>query len=64
MVSKKVVRSPRKVAVQGYSSLFLFFGGVPMSMKEIVLISLIVLLRGFPCFHVFSHGAALYPHSE
>ena len=41
MVSKKVVRSPRKVAVQGYSSLFLFFGGVPMSMKEIVLISLI-----------------------
>ena len=25
MVSKKVVRSPRKVAVQGYSSLFLFF---------------------------------------
>ena len=33
MVSKKVVRSPRKVAVQGYSSLFLFFGGVPMSTK-------------------------------
>ena len=25
--------SPRKVAVHGYSSLFLFFGGVPMSTK-------------------------------
>ena len=23
----------------------------------IVLVSLIVLLRGFPCFHDFSHGA-------
>ena len=33
MVSKKVVRSPRKVAVHGYSSLFLFFGEVPMSTK-------------------------------
>ena len=26
----------------------------------IVLVSLIVLLRGFPCFHDFSHGASLY----
>ena len=25
----------------------------------IVLVSLIVLLRGFPCFHDFSHGASL-----
>ena len=24
----------------------------------IVLVSLIVLLRGFPCFHDFSHGAS------
>ena len=23
----------------------------------------IVLLRGFPCFHDFSHGASLHPHS-
>ena len=29
----------------------------------IVLVSLIVLLRGFPCFHDFSHGAALHPYS-
>ena len=26
----------------------------------IVLVSLIVLLRGFPCFHDFSHGAFLH----
>ena len=25
----------------------------------IVLVSLIVLLRGLPCFHSFSHGASL-----
>ena len=30
----------------------------------IVLVSLIVLLRGFPCFHDFSHGASLHPHSN
>ena len=29
----------------------------------IVLVSLIVLLRGFPCFHNFSHGASLHPYS-
>ena len=31
----------------------------------IVLVSLIVLLRGLdlPCFHDFSHGASLHPHS-
>ena len=29
----------------------------------IVLVSLIVLLRGFPCFHDFSHGASLHPYS-
>ena len=29
----------------------------------IVLVSLIVLLRGFPCFHGFSHGASLHPYS-
>ena len=29
----------------------------------IVLVSLIVLLRGFPCFHDFLHGASLHPHS-
>ena len=28
----------------------------------IVLVSLIVLLRGFPC-HDFSHGASLHPYS-
>ena len=28
-----------------------------------VLVSLIVLLRGFPCFHDFLHGASLHPHS-
>ena len=27
----------------------------------IVLVSSIVLLRGFPCFHDFSHGASLHP---
>ena len=29
----------------------------------IVLVALIVLLRGFPCFHDFSHGASLHPYS-
>ena len=29
----------------------------------IVLVSLIVLLMGFPCFHDFSHGASLHPYS-
>ena len=29
----------------------------------IVLVSLIVLLRGFPCFHDFWHGASLHPYS-
>ena len=29
----------------------------------IVLVSLIVLRRGFPCFHDFSHGASLHPYS-
>ena len=29
----------------------------------IVLVSLIVLLRGYPCFHDFSHGASLHPYS-
>ena len=29
----------------------------------IVLVSLIVLLRGFPCFHDFLHGASLHPYS-
>ena len=29
----------------------------------IVLVSLIVLLREFPCFHDFSHGASLRPYS-
>ena len=29
----------------------------------IVLVSLIVLLRGLPCFHDISHGASLHPHS-
>ena len=29
----------------------------------IVLVSLRVLLRGFPCFHDFSHGASLHPYS-
>ena len=32
-------------------------------LRMIVLISLIVLLRGFPCFHDFSHGASLHPYS-
>ena len=27
----------------------------------IVLVSLIVLQRGFPCFHDLSHGASLHP---
>ena len=30
----------------------------------IVLVSLIVLLRGFPCFHGFSHGASLHPYND
>ena len=29
----------------------------------IVLVSLIVLLRGFPCFHDFSRSASLHPFS-
>ena len=29
-------------------------------LRMIVLVSLIVLLRGFPCFHNLSHGASLY----
>ena len=41
-------------------TLCLNYGGLRM----IVLVSLIViLLRGFPCFHDFSHGASLHPYS-
>ena len=29
----------------------------------IMLVSLIVLLRGFPCLHDFSHGASIHPYS-
>ena len=29
----------------------------------IVLVSFIVLIRRFPCFHYFSHGASLHPYS-
>ena len=29
----------------------------------IVLVFLIVLLRGYPCFHDFLHGASLHPYS-
>ena len=29
-------------------------------LRMIVLVSLIVLLLGFPCFHYFSHGASLH----
>ena len=32
-------------------------------LRMIVLVSLIVLLRGYPCFHDFSHGASLHPYS-
>ena len=32
-------------------------------LRMIVLLSLIVLLRGFPGFHDFSHGASLHPYS-
>ena len=32
-------------------------------LRMIVLVSLIVLLRGFPCFHDFLHGASLHPYS-
>ena len=32
-------------------------------LRMIVLVSLIVLLRGFPCFHDFSHGSSLHPYS-
>ena len=32
-------------------------------LRMIVLVSLIVLLRGFPCFHDFSHGASIHPYS-
>ena len=32
-------------------------------LRMIVLVSLIVLLRGFPCFNDFLHGASLHPHS-
>ena len=36
-------------------------------LRMIVLVSVIVLLRGFPCFHDFSHGAShpyIPVHSE
>ena len=33
-------------------------------LRMIVLVSLIVLLRGYPCFHDFLHGASLYPYSN
>ena len=32
-------------------------------LRMIVLVSLIVLLRGFPCFHYFLQGASLHPYS-
>ena len=31
-------------------------------LRMIVLVSLLVLLRGFPCFHDLSHGASLHPY--
>ena len=31
-------------------------------LRMMVLVSLIVLLRGFPCFHDYSHGASLQPY--
>ena len=34
-----------------------------IGLRMIVLVSLIVLLRGYPCFHDFSHGASLHPYS-
>ena len=36
---------------------------IVQGLRMIVLVSLIVLLRGFPCFHNFSHGASLHPYS-
>ena len=34
-------------------------------LRMIVLVSLIVLLRGFPCFHDFSHGSIpTYPFND
>ena len=37
---------------------------VTLCLKRVtVLVSLIVLLRGFPCFHDFSQGASLHPYS-
>ena len=33
-------------------------------LRMIVLVSLIVLLRGYPCFHDFLHGASLHPYSN
>ena len=38
-------------------------GGGGGGVRMIVLVSLIVLLGGFPCFHDFSHGASLHPYS-
>ena len=32
-------------------------------LRMIVLVSLIVLLRGYPCLHDFLHGASLHPYS-
>ena len=31
-------------------------------LRMIMLVSLIVLLRGYPCFHDFLHGASLHPY--
>ena len=33
-----------------------------LRMIVLVHVSLIVLLRGFPCFHDFSHGSSLHPY--
>ena len=36
---------------------------IQAGLRMIVLVSLIVLLRRFPCFHDFSHGASLHLYS-
>ena len=38
-------------------------GGGGGGVRMIVLVSLIVLLRGFTCYHDSSRGASLHPYS-
>ena len=52
-----IIKDTSTIMRKPLSELYMYGG-----LRMIVLVSLIVLLRGFPCFHDFSHGASLHPY--